>query len=185
MRLSLPQWLICATLAATTLVARADTFTFLISTGSTSTTPGSTFIVNGTLTGTPDPSIPGAIDLTGITGSGPGYTFTGIVPVGAVPTLTYDNLLFPANTTAAIDSKGILVNLTSPIGTSLARVFDNNGYEVDVFDPNDLGDITPFAIEAFTVTPNAATTPEPSTFVFLGTGALVLAAGLRRRYIRS
>ena len=67
MRLSLPQWVVCAALAATTLIARADTFIFLISTGSTSTTPGTTFIVNGTLTGTPDSTIPGAIDLTGIT----------------------------------------------------------------------------------------------------------------------
>ncbi len=185
MRLSLLQWVVCAALASTTLVARADTFTFLISTGSTSTTPGTTFIVNGTLTGTPDPTIPGAIDLTGITGSGQGYTFNSIVPLGTVPTLTYDNLLFPGNA-AVVDSEGVLVSLTSPIGTSFARVFDNNGYEVDVFDPNDPGDITPFAIESFIVTSNsAATTPEPSTFVFLGTGTLALVAGLKRRFIRS
>jgi hypothetical protein len=184
MRLSLPQWVVCAALAATTLITRADTFIFLISTGSTSTTPGTTFIVNGTLTGTPDPTIPGAIDLTGITGSGQGYTFNSIVPVGAVPTLTYDNLLFPDNT-AVVDSEGVLVSLTSPIGTSLARVFDNNGYEVDVFDPNDPGDITPFTIQTFTVTAAAVTTPEPATLFLASTGALGLFVALKLRSLHA
>ena len=60
-----------AFLAASTLAARADSYTFTISTGSTSTTPGTTFTVSGTLNGTlnlSNPSNP-AIDLTSITGA--------------------------------------------------------------------------------------------------------------------
>ena len=40
-----------AFLAVSALAARADSYTFTISTGSTSTTPGTTFVVSGTLTG--------------------------------------------------------------------------------------------------------------------------------------
>jgi hypothetical protein len=185
MRTPLPKLAVWAALAASTLIVRADTFNFLISTGSTSTTPGSTFSVTGTLTGTPDSSIAGAFDITGITGSGPGYTFTGIVPPGANSTITYDNLLFPGNANALLDSAGILLDLTSPIGVSLGHVYDNNGYHVDIFDPNDPGDITPFTIETFTITGALGATPEPSTLLLIGTGALGLFGGLRRRYVRS
>jgi hypothetical protein len=189
MRIPLPKWAIWATLAASTLVAHADTFNFLISTGSTSTTPGSTFSVTGTLTGTPNATIPGAFDITGITGSGQGYMFTGIVPPGAEPTITYDNLLFPGNADALVDSAGILLDLTSPIGVSLGHVYDNNGYHVDIFDPNDPVDITPFAIDTFTITGitsvASSATPEPSTLILIGTGALGLLGELRRRYLRS
>ncbi len=183
MRLSLRPLAILAMLGTSFFIARADTFTFLISTGSTSTTAGTSFIVNGTLTGKTDPTIPGAIDLTGITGAGQGYTFTSIVPAGTVPTLNYDNLLFP-NDTLAVDSSGILVSLTSPIGTSFARIYNNNGYEVDVFDPNDPGDITPFIIETFSIQSTAAT-PEPSTLLLLGTGALGILGELKRKRLHS
>jgi hypothetical protein len=187
MRIPLPKWAVWATLAASTLIARADSFNFLISTGSTNTTPGSTFSVTGTLTGTPDATIPNAFDITGITGSGPGYTFTGIVPPGANSSINYDDLLFPNSPNALVDSAGILLDLTSPIGVSLGHVYDNNGYHVDIFDPNDPVDITPFAIDTFSitgVTGVASATPEPSTLILIGTGALGLLGGLRRRYVR-
>jgi hypothetical protein len=186
MRLPLLQLAICATLAAPPSVAHADSFTFLISTGSTSSTPGSTFTVNGTLTGGSDPSIPGAFDITGITGSGQGYTFTGVVPPGFNHSITYDDLLFPGNASALVDSSGILLDLTSPIGVSLAHVYDNGSYHVDVFDPNDPADITPFAIDTFVITGiPGGVTPEPSTLLLIGTGSLGLLGGLRRRYLRS
>jgi PEP-CTERM motif len=185
MRIPLPKWAVVATLAASTLIARADSFTFFITTGSTSTTPGSSFVVNGTLTGTPSATVPNAFDVTGITGSGQGYTFTGVVPLGAEPTITYNNLLYPNNPNALVDSAGILLDLTSPIGVSLAHVYDNNGYHVDVFDPNDPGDITPFVIQSFVITPVATSaTPEPSTFLLIGTGAIGIFGGLRRRCFR-
>jgi hypothetical protein len=165
-------------LAASALAAHADSYTFTISTGSTSTTPGTTFVVSGTLTGTADLSHPSnpAIDLTGITGSGQGYTFTGVVPLGANSSIAYDNLVFTDPNALHVDALGDLVTLTSPIGTSLAHVYNNGTYHVDVFDPNDPVDITPFAIDTFTLTPSAV--PEPSSWLLLGTGILALAAAL-------
>jgi PEP-CTERM motif len=164
-----------ALLTASTLAARADSYTFTISTGSTSTTPGTTFVVSGILAGTlnlSNPSNP-AIDLTSITGAGQGYAFTGVVPLGANSSIAYDNLIFTDPGAAHVDALGDLITLTSPIGTSLAHVYNNGTYHVDVFDPNDPVDITPFAIDSFTLTPNAV--PEPSSWLLLGTGILAFA----------
>lgn len=173
-----------AFLAATTLAARADSYTFTISTGSTSTTPGTTFVVSGTLNGTlnlSNPSNP-AIDLTSITGQGQGYTFTGVVPVGANSSLTYDNLVFTNPTAAHVDALGDLLTLSSPIGTSLAHVYNNGDYHVDIFDPNDPVDITPFAIDSFILTPTPSAVPEPTSWLLLGSGVLafVVAAATRK-----
>ncbi len=161
--------------AASTFAARADSYTFTISTGPTSTTPGTTFVVSGTLTGTPNLSNPSnpAIDLTDISGAGQGYAFTGVVPVGANPSIAYDNLVFTDPDATHVDALGDLITLTSPIGTSLAHVYNNGTYHVDIFDPNDPVDITPFAIETFTLTPDAV--PEPSSWLLLGTGILAFA----------
>src|SRR5260370_29841853 len=63
--------------------------------------------------------------------------------------------------------------ISSPIGTSLAHVYNNGAYHVDIFDPNDPVDITPFAIDTFSLTPNAV--PEPSSWLLLGTGILPFA----------
>jgi hypothetical protein len=171
-----------AFLAASTLAARADSYTFTISTGPTSTTPGTTFVVSGTLTGTLDLSNPSnpAIDLTSITGSGQGYTFTGVVPLGSNPGFAYDNLVFTNPNATHVDALGDLLTLTSPIGTSLAHVYNNGSYHVDVFDPNDPVDITPFAIDSFTLTPTPSAVPEPSSWLFLATGILALAAATRK-----
>jgi hypothetical protein len=170
-----------ALLAASALAAHADSYTYTISTGSTGTTPGTTFVVSGILSGPTDPSNPSAIDLTGITGSGQGYTFTGVVPVGADPSIAYDNLVFTDPNAVHVDALGDLLTLTSPIGTSLAHVYNDGTYHVDVFDPNDPGDITPFAIDTFTLalftgTPTPSAVPEPSSWLLLGIGILALAA---------
>jgi hypothetical protein len=182
MHLSNRVFALSAVLAATlTATAFADTYSFTISTGSTSTTPGSTFSATGTLTGTPDSSIASALELTSVTGGAQGYDFTGIVPVGTNSDFTYDNLLFTDPNALHVDSEGILLDLTSPIGTSLAHVYETGGaYEVDVLDPRDPGDVTPFAIDSFTLTPSAV--PEPSTFVLLGTGLLGALGAVRRRF---
>jgi len=175
-----------ALMTASTLAAHADSYTFTISTGSTSTTPGTIFVVTGTLTGTTDLSNPSkpAIDLTGITGSGQGYTFTGVVPLGANSSIAYDNLVFTDPSATRLDALGDLLTLTSPIGTSLAHVYNNGAYHVDVFDPNDPGDITPFAIDIFTLTRSltSSAVPEPSSRLLLSTGivAFAFAAAARK-----
>jgi hypothetical protein len=171
-----------ALLTVSALAAHADSYAFTISTGPTSTTPGSTFVVSGILTGTTDLSHPSnpAIDLTGITGSGQGYAFTGVIPLGANSSISYDNLIFTDPSALHVDALGDLVTLTSPIGTSLAHVYNDGTYHVDVFDPNDPGDITPFAIDTFTLTPNAV--PEPSSWLLLGTGILAFAIASTRRW---
>ena len=170
-----------AILAATlTVVAHADTYSFTISTGSTGTTPGTTFSATGTLTGTPDPTNPSALELTGVTGGAQGYQFGSIVPLGSNSSFTYDNLLFTDPNALHVDTEGILLNLISPIGTSLAHIYETGGqYEVDVLDPRDPSDITPFSIDTFTLTPSAV--PEPSTLALLGTGVLGAFGAIRRR----
>src|SRR5207248_1864609 len=165
---------VSAFLAASALTARADSYTFTISTGSTATTPGTTFVVSGTLNGTvnfSNPSNP-AIDLTSITGTSQGYNFTGIVPVGANSNFAYDNLVFTNPNATHVDALGDLLTLSSPIGTSLAHVYNDGTYHVDVFDPNDPGDITPFAIDSFVLTPTPTAIPEPSSWLLFGTGLL-------------
>jgi hypothetical protein len=172
-----------ALLATSALAARADSYIFTISTAPTSSTPGTTFVVSGTLTGTPDLSNPSnpAIELTSITGAGQGYTFTGVVPLGANSSIAYNNLVFTDPNAIHVDALGDLLTLTSPIGTSLAHVYNNGTYHVDIFDPNDPVDITPFAIESFTLTPEPSAVPEPSSWLLLATGIMALAAAVATR----
>jgi hypothetical protein len=82
--------------------------------------------------------------------------------------------------------------LDSPLGTSLAHVYDaGGGYLVDVIDPNEPGASTPFTVVAslgvrnFLVTAAPVTpVPEPSSLLLLGSGSIALAASLRRRVQR-
>ena len=173
-----------AVLVAATLTAHADTYSFTISTGSTNTTPGTMFTAMGTLTGTPDASIASALELTEVTGSAQGYAFSGIVPLGTNNNFTYDNLLYTDPNELHVDTKGILLDLSTPFGTSIAHVYEAGGqYKVNVLDPGDQGDITPFAITDFTLNPTAV--PEPSTLMLLGTGLLGAVGVLRRKFLVS
>jgi PEP-CTERM motif len=140
-------------------------------------------LLSGTLTGHPDPSDPSAIILDNVTGAGQGYTFTGVVPLGGNHSFLYDNVLYTNPTATHVDSEGVLLYLTSAGGTSLAHTYDKGGYHVDVSDPHDPGDVTPFAVDTFTISP--APVPEPQTLLLLGTGILGLAAAAKRKFARS
>lgn len=166
---------------AAPLAAHADSYTFSISTGpSTGGSPAASFVASGTLTGTSASAAPPALTLTGVTGSAQGYVFTGVVPLGTANSFTYDNLLYTSPSARHVDTNGVLLFLSSSVGTSLAHVYDNNnGYHVDVFDPREPGDVTPFNIQSFDITPAAV--PEPSTLALLGTGALSVLGAVRRR----
>jgi PEP-CTERM motif len=172
-----------AVLSVSAAAALADTYNFTISTGSTTSTPGTTFNVSGILTGHPDPSDPSAIILDGVTGAGQGYAFTGIVPLGGQHGFLFDNVLYTNPTATHVDSEGVLLYLSSAAGISLAHTYVNGGYRVDVFDPHDPGDVTPFAIDTFTISPAAI--PEPQTLLLLGTGILSLAAAAKRKFART
>ena len=163
----------------------ADTYTYTITTADTSSTPGSTFTVTGTLAGPADPYAPGAFDINTITGAAASYTFSGIVNAGtdsentaSMNGFTFDNVLYTGGGNL-VDSDGFLLYLTSPAGQSLAHVYYNAGYEVDVVDPSDPGDVTPFAITNFEVSPSPV--PEPGTLALLSTGMLGAATLLRRK----
>jgi hypothetical protein len=187
-------------LAAASAALRADTYRYQILAGAANGDPALNFTATGMFSGPVDPYNSAAIDVTDITGSANGYDFAGVVSPGTTNSqtpatqfgFTFDNVLFPSNGSAHVDSLGILMYLDSPLGTSLAHVYDTGGgYIVDVIDPNEPGASTPFTVVAslgvrnFLVTAAPVTSvPEPSSLLLFGSGAIALGASLRRRVQR-
>jgi hypothetical protein len=197
-----PKFVLFALLAALPMALHADTYNYLINAQAANGDPASSFTASGTFSGPVDPFNSAGVDITSITGSANGYSFLGVVDPGAANSqtpvtdngFTFDNVLFPANGAAHTDSIGILMYLSSPVGTSLAHVYytgvtpDNPaGYIVDVIDPNEPGASTPFSVVTslnvshFTVTRAVAATPEPASYLLFGTGVAVLIWLHRRR----
>jgi hypothetical protein len=186
----------------------ADTYNYVITAGAANNDPAYNFNAAGTFSGPVDPYNSAGLDLTGITGSANGYDFLGVVAPGVANSktpitmfdFTFDNVVYPS-AAQHVDDVGLLLYLSSPIGTSLAHVYYTGitpenpaGYVVDVIDPNEPGASTPFSVATslgvrrFTLVRAAATpVPEPSTVGLLITGIgapgskLVLSRRLRRR----
>jgi hypothetical protein len=195
-----PKIIFVLLLAAASAALHADTYRYQILAGAANGDPALDFTAAGTFSGPVDPYNSAAIDVTDITGSANGYDFAGVVSPGTTNSqtpatqfgFTFDNVLFPANGSTHVDSLGILMYLDSPLGVSLAHVYDTgDGYIVDVIDPNEPGASTPFTVVAslgvrnFLVTAAPVTpVPEPSSLLLLGSGSIALAASLRRRVQR-
>jgi hypothetical protein len=195
-----PKIIFVLLLAAASAALHADTYRYQILAGAANGDPALDFTAAGTFSGPVDPYNSAAIDVTDITGSANGYDFAGVVSPGTTNSqtpatqfgFTFDNVLFPANGSTHVDSLGIIMYLDSPLGISLAHVYDTgDGYIVDVIDPNEPGASTPFTVVAslgvrnFLVTAAPVTpVPEPSSLLLLGSGSIALAASLRRRVQR-
>jgi hypothetical protein len=159
-----------AVLMSAGITAHADSFDFSFS--------GSTGSGSGTFTGSLT-STPGVYLITSVTGTTNGQTIANLLPPGTYPTSfgvsgENDNDLY-LNGAAFVDFAGISYVLAD--GTDVNLASEGSSEYAEIAGPN------PTAVEAldfFTVTP-AAATPEPSSFVLLGSGLLGVVGLLRKR----
>ncbi len=159
--------MLSSTLAASNVAGHADTYNLIVIAAATSTTQGLNFNMSAPL-----PSVTGPGQETG----------TGIVLLGTDHTNDYNDLLYSRPAMKHVTSVEDLPHLDSSVGINLAHFYDSNDYQVEVFDPHDPVDITPFTIGFLRLIPIAI--PEPSSLMLLGIGILSLAAIARKRFRR-
>jgi hypothetical protein len=144
--------------------AHADTFNFS-ATGSSGAFSGS-----GTLTASPQGG--GEYLISDITGTG----VTGLIAPGDFN--GNDNLLFPS-ATPTLDSHGFsFIDVNGPDRYSVNIFNDGTGYFAYLDDEDNFTQTVPVSFSLAT-----AATPEPSTFILLGTGILGLASMTRRKFL--